>query len=312
MRKDKSLRQQNGTPSTAGFILIGVGAFILLSQIMPSFFGWVKGFSQDAYFALRKVLSWQSILIIVGIFIGYRRKFGHPFGWITPIIIGVLFMIVGHSGWNYILPIVLINVGIVILLNSYFAPKAIGKENVLNPTFVEPSSPSSMEQTNDYPNQYSNTSSETEGTTNPSLATSEYTSLNAANNPNNTGHNPSNNFSATENSVPQFLETVSILSGSQRIVNGKLSGGDLVAILGGNDINLTNAQIDGSITLDVTQIMGATTLIIPPHWQIVNQITMIMGGIEDKRPPLSGNQTEVKTIFLKGITIMGGVEIRSF
>jgi hypothetical protein len=310
MSNQSPLRQKSGTPTTTGYLLIVVGAFILLSQIVPSFFGWVKGFSQEAYYLLKNIFSWKSILIIVGLAMGFKRNFGHPFGWISPIVIGLLFMIIGRTGWNYILPIVLINVGMVILLNSYFAPKVIKRDDTPLPPSNDPTTvPSPIEQTDDYLNIYGDHPASTTTSTQANTGFADNTTT--ANSSSNSNASLQNNFSTSDYLKSEYIETTSIMSGSQKVINGKIRGGDLVAIMGGNDINLLNAQIDGVVTFDITQIMGGTTLIVPPHWQVINQITMFMGGIEDKRPPVS-QINESKTLILKGLTIMGGVEIRSF
>ncbi|MBM3416907.1 MAG: hypothetical protein FJY20_10820 [Bacteroidetes bacterium] len=45
-------------------------------------------------------------------------------------------------------------------------------------------------------------------------------------------------------------------------------GGDIVNIFGGTEFNLSQADIKGRVTLEVTTIFGGTKLIVPSHWEV--------------------------------------------
>jgi hypothetical protein len=295
-------QQKRTAPQFIGIALIGLGAILLAGQLIPEVLDIVRSLSRGAYEFLREILSWKSILIFIGLYLGYRRKFGKPYGWGIPIFIGLFFMIFGHVGWQYFFPAILIMIGAVILADGKGKREKLEQPippiTTPDPTDPYDGAPSPVEQTDDYLKQFETTQSDTQA--NSSAAEFESNQVH-------------DTISSFDSQNPQgFLKQVSIFSGSTLNVQHKISGGELVAIFGGNDINLSAATIDNIVVLDLTQIFGGTKLIIPAHWQVINQITAFMGGLEDKRPLIMERNENSPTLILKGLTILGGVDIRSW
>lgn len=116
-----------------------------------------------------------------------------------------------------------------------------------------------------------------------------------------------------QTSSDDVLDSVSIFGGVKKnIISKDFKGGEVTCIFGGSQINLSQADINGKVTLEVTQVFGGTKLIIPPHWRVQSEMVAIMGGIDDKRPAQADfNQTE-KVLVIKGNTVFGGMEITSY
>jgi hypothetical protein len=109
-----------------------------------------------------------------------------------------------------------------------------------------------------------------------------------------------------------WLDVVSIFSNIKKIVySKKFKGGDVVSIFGGAEVNLTQADFEGKVVIEMVQVFGGAKLIVPPHWQIRSEMVAIFGGIEDKRTPQPNYDTE-KVVILNGTTFFGGIEIRSY
>ena len=72
------------------------------------------------------------------------------------------------------------------------------------------------------------------------------------------------------------------------------------------------ASFENKATIDMNCIFGGITLIVPPDWKIVSQLTSAFGGIEDKRQldTLQDGSSQ-KVLYLKGKCVFGGVEIDS-
>jgi predicted membrane protein len=110
-----------------------------------------------------------------------------------------------------------------------------------------------------------------------------------------------------------FLDTTSIFGGVNKVILSKnFKGGDITNFMGGTEINLTQADIPGRITIDTTNFFGGTKIIIPPTWDVQSDIVAIFGGVDDKRQMISQNPDPSKVIHLSGVCIFGGIEIRSF
>ncbi len=81
--------------------------------------------------------------------------------------------------------------------------------------------------------------------------------------------------------------------------------------MGGAEINLSQADIQGTATLDITQVMGGTKIIVPPHWEVRSQMTSVFGNIEDKRQNI-GSTDHSKVLIIDGSSVFGGIEIRNY
>lgn len=110
-----------------------------------------------------------------------------------------------------------------------------------------------------------------------------------------------------------LIEATSIFGGTKKKVLSKnFRGGEMVNIFGGSEIDLLQADIEGTAVLEVTAVFGGATLLIPSHWNVISsEATAILGEIKDRRVSM-GNVDQSKTLILKGTVIFGGIDIKSF
>ena len=106
------------------------------------------------------------------------------------------------------------------------------------------------------------------------------------------------------------LNVVAIWGGGEyRIQSKEFRGGDLVAFMGGFDVDLRDADIEGDqAVINVTAFMGGGVLRVPENWAVSMQVSAFMGGHSLKARE-RGQVT--KTLVVKGVAIMGGVEVRN-
>ncbi|RXK85619.1 LiaF transmembrane domain-containing protein [Filimonas effusa] len=109
------------------------------------------------------------------------------------------------------------------------------------------------------------------------------------------------------------IDSVSVFGAvKKKVVSKNFTGGEVTCIMGGAEINLSQADIQGTVVLEVTQLFGGTKLIIPPHWDLKSEIAAVFGGVEDKRP-LQGTVADLnKVLVLKGTSVFGGIDIQSY
>jgi predicted membrane protein len=111
------------------------------------------------------------------------------------------------------------------------------------------------------------------------------------------------------------IDEVAIFGGGKRVITSQnLKGGNITAIFGGIELDLTDAELaDDIAVLEVACIFGGTTIITKPDWDVQVQVASILGGFTDKRKMYkreSGVQT--KTLIIKGAAIFGGGEVKSY
>jgi hypothetical protein len=113
-----------------------------------------------------------------------------------------------------------------------------------------------------------------------------------------------------DSALSPHLNVFSVLGGGEyRIRTKNLRGGDIVAFMGGFDIDLREADIEGSqATISVSALMGGGVIRVPETWGVAMRVTAFMGGHSLKTRESSQPQ---KTLIVKGIALMGGVEVRN-
>ncbi|WEK36264.1 MAG: DUF5668 domain-containing protein [Candidatus Pseudobacter hemicellulosilyticus] len=109
------------------------------------------------------------------------------------------------------------------------------------------------------------------------------------------------------------LDIASIFGGMKRIIYSKnFKGGEVVNIFGGSELDLTNADFNGVIEIEMVQIFGGAKLIVPAHWEVrTGDAVAIFGGFDDKRSRQAITNPD-KVLIIRGTTIFGGLDIKSF
>lgn len=126
-------------------------------------------------------------------------------------------------------------------------------------------------------------------------------------------HTPSSPPPAPDPSASEAIDATSIFASVKKVIVSKdFRGGEVVAIMGGAEIDLSKADIKGTVRLDATNIMGGTELIVPPTWEVKSNVVAILGGVEDKRDPRFLRIEPDKVLILEGLSLFGGIEIKSY
>jgi predicted membrane protein len=111
-----------------------------------------------------------------------------------------------------------------------------------------------------------------------------------------------------------FLRVRSVFSGiNKTIVSKNFQGGQISCVFGGAEIDLSQADISGRVTIKIEMVFGGAKLVVPPHWTVQNEIEGVFHGIEDKRRFHSAMTINTdKVLILKGSAVFGGIEIKSY
>ena len=115
------------------------------------------------------------------------------------------------------------------------------------------------------------------------------------------------------NATRDTLDEITIFGGGHKaIVSENFKGGNLTAIFGGFEIDLSHSRLaPGDNIIDVFFLFGGVTFLVPRDWDIRVSVAPIFGGFSNKvrREPGTAVDTS-RTLIIKGITIFGGGEIK--
>ena len=121
--------------------------------------------------------------------------------------------------------------------------------------------------------------------------------------------------SAGGESSMDYLDEVSIFGGGEKIVtSSNFKGGKITNIFGGSEINFLQAKLASEpVYIDIFNLFGGSTLIVPSNWNVKVDMVSIFGGFGDKRDirkdDLGKKEPEV---YIKGLMLFGGGELKSY
>ena len=121
-------------------------------------------------------------------------------------------------------------------------------------------------------------------------------------------------FSDQSGSSESHLNYTAIFGGGEHRISAKnFTGGEIVAIFGGFEIDLSQAEIEGdSADIEITSLFGGGELRVPNHWTVQIEGAGIFGGYGDKtiHPQINATSSR-KLLIIRGVSIFGGVSIKN-
>ena len=261
-----------------GFIILGIGLILLLRKLGVFIPGWV--------------LSWPMIFIAIGTFAIIKHEFRSFFGFIM-LFFGAYFLLKEEFDFDlgisqYIWPLGLIALGIYLITQRKRENRIV--EDIRN-------------------NWQSNKSASTFKTS--GVEDAKVVRDDAGNTSSSTAESGFTRTTGT--SFADRLNIDAIFSGvNRKMMTKNFQGGKITAAFGGIDLDLTSADFNGVVTIQVDVIFGGVKMIVPPHWDIRTEVSNIAAGLEDKRYFRDGGVDPNKVVILKGTILFGGLEIKSY
>lgn len=106
------------------------------------------------------------------------------------------------------------------------------------------------------------------------------------------------------------MSVMAIMGGVTRGNNSRaFRGADVLAFMGGCELDLRKAAINGEAVIDVFAMWGGIEIRVPEDWTVVSHIVPLMAGVDDKtRPPQTAT---AHRLTLRGFILMAGVEVKN-
>ena len=265
-----------------GVIILGIGLVLLFRKFGLYIQDWV--------------LTWPMILIAVGTYTLISQQFKSFFGSVV-LFIGVYFLLKREFDLDlgldqFIWPVGLIALGIYLILHKKQENKAL--EEVRK-------------------NWESSRKKKTEAFSSEKIESAEVVDDAAASQEEPTKAPDSGFVRATGTAFMDRINESVIFSGvNRKLMTKDFQGGKATVIFGGLDLDLTQVDFTGVVTLDLEVGFGGVKLLVPPHWDVRTEVSNIAAGLEDKRMFREGGVDTNKVLILKGTLLFSGLEIKSF
>jgi predicted membrane protein len=114
-------------------------------------------------------------------------------------------------------------------------------------------------------------------------------------------------------SKADMIDYVNVFSGAERqLITENFMGGKVTSVFGGGEVDLTRSSLaPGNNIVEITCIFGGTTLIVPESWNVIIDVTPILGGFSDGRKIGSDViRDTTRSLTVKGVVIFGGGELK--
>jgi hypothetical protein len=265
-----------------GVIILGIGLVLLFRKFGLYIPDWV--------------LTWPMILIAVGTYTLISQQFKSFFGSVV-LFIGVYFLLKREFDLDlgldqFIWPVGLIALGIYLILHKKQENKAL--EEVRK-------------------NWESSRKKKTEGSSSEKIESAEVVDDATPSQEEPTKAPDSGFVRATGTAFMDRINESVIFSGvNRKLMTKDFQGGKATVIFGGLDLDLTQVDFTGVVTLDLEVGFGGVKLLVPPHWDVRTEVSNIAAGLEDKRMFREGGVDTNKVLILKGTLLFSGLEIKSF
>jgi predicted membrane protein len=108
-----------------------------------------------------------------------------------------------------------------------------------------------------------------------------------------------------------YINTFSVMSGSEHKPSTPFTGANLGAVMGGVKLDLSGVEMEGdTATIEIFAVMGGIEIYAPRDWDVTSRVVTLMGATVDKRRPVAAPPAVRKTLVITGFVFMGGVEIK--
>jgi len=223
------------------------------------------------------LLTWPVLLIVIGIFVGVKHNFRGA-GWLVLMLIGSYFLLLHNNLISfdlrpYALPIALILIGISVMTKRNRRCRVRARHR-WHERWQEQHAAGRGPA-------FKNT---------PEFITPD---------------------PAMEGNPEDYVNVNSVFGSVNKMILSKnFKGGKINCLFGGSEVNLAQADFEGKVVLNVSISFGGAEITIPSNWNVQNEVSVILGGLDDKRRIVPGGEA-VKTLVLQGSVLCGGIEIRS-
>lgn len=115
---------------------------------------------------------------------------------------------------------------------------------------------------------------------------------------------------AIDRAAPEAeLKASAFLTGVERRVTGIFRRGNLAAVMGACDVDLTGTELapEGA-EIEIFAFWGGVTLRVPEDWMVDPRLVVLMGVVEDNTRQMKGSGPGLT---VKGMALMGGLEVRN-
>ncbi|MFP4691544.1 MAG: LiaF transmembrane domain-containing protein [Bacteroidales bacterium] len=109
------------------------------------------------------------------------------------------------------------------------------------------------------------------------------------------------------------LEVVNVFGGVIRLIESKsFSHGEITCVFAGADLNFKNAGLNkrgGAIQL--SSLFSGCNVFVPEDWEVKTEVTTIFADVSDKRLKKPAHTDHEKVLYIRGVLLFSGLDIKT-
>jgi len=108
------------------------------------------------------------------------------------------------------------------------------------------------------------------------------------------------------------VNVVAVMGGVERTHSSSdFLGGDVTVFMGGGELDLRQSHIgDDDAVIQIFALWGGYDIKVPPDWIVSLEVVPLLAGVEDTRTQHE-RRDGAPTLVIKGVVIMGGIEVNN-
>lgn len=111
-----------------------------------------------------------------------------------------------------------------------------------------------------------------------------------------------------------IIDDTNVFGGNKiNVTSNNFQGGQVTCVFGGSELNFTHAELqEGDTTIEINCVFGGVKFIVPADWDVVTDVTGVLGGMSDKRQIVTTHHVDMtRRLIIKGNCVFGGGELES-
>lgn len=95
------------------------------------------------------------------------------------------------------------------------------------------------------------------------------------------------------------------------MITKDFKGGKISNMFASTELDLSNADLNGLVVLNISQLFGEITLTVPSDWHVEVDISQLFATVDDYRENRYGTRNSDKVLTLKGTSVFANIEIHN-
>jgi len=95
------------------------------------------------------------------------------------------------------------------------------------------------------------------------------------------------------------------------MISKDFKGGKINNMLATTELDLSNADLTSMAILNISQLFGEITLIVPSDWHVETDISQLFATIDDYRENKYNTRNSDKMLTIKGTSVFANIEIHN-